>query len=123
VDLRKLDLFLHIPSGASAYAAELFQNTTESIPAPPLDVQRFTTAGIAIMESITQTQMRPLEQLTLRITCRGFEDRAQAYLIHATIQIGRSSNKNNYEFRAAQLWGLPYALGGEVELEGECLDT
>jgi hypothetical protein len=125
MNLRKLDLFLHLPSGACDYSAELTQDAMGDIPAPPLDRNRSKKAAIGIIETISKAQMqppeslelhtvskaqrRPLEWLTLHFTRTGYSDRFQPYQMQSNMQVRRSKNEyaegdEAFEVRGRQSW-------------------
>ncbi len=93
-----------------------------TIPPPPFSIDRAKTAAIKIMETITQTQKRPLEWLTFHITRTGFEDRAQPYNMAGAMQFrrrkeGAKEGEVQYEFRGSKDWGLPIEMLLELEEE------
>jgi len=109
MNLKKLDLFLHLPGAASAYCAKLETDVMGTIPPPPLDKDGTRNAAIAIMETISKAQERPLERLTLHLARTGYSDRFQPYMMNTKMQLRRSKDENavgdsKYEVRGKQAW-------------------
>jgi len=109
MNLKKLDLFLHLPTEASAYSAELRQNMEGSISPPPLDEDGTRNAAITIMETISKAQKAPLEWLTLHFRRTGYYDRGQDYFMYTKMQLRRSKDDSavgdaKYEVRGEQSW-------------------
>jgi hypothetical protein len=109
MNLRKLDLFLHLPQASSDFSTELRQNAMGTIAAPPLDKDKSKMAAITIMKNVSQAQERPLEWLTLHISRTGYFDRGQPFLMHAKMQVRRRpeidiQGDDDYEVRGNQTW-------------------
>lgn len=124
MNLKKLDLFFHLPGGASDYSAELQQNAMGTIAPPPLSKDSTKKAAITIMELISQTQKRPLEWLTLHISRTGYEDRAQPYLMQTNMQLRRRKDEHlegdqQYEVRGSTEWRGLIPIEVQMALEEE----
>lgn len=125
MNLRKLDLFLHLPFEASDYSEQLRQDAMGTIRPPPLDKGKSKTAAIEILETISQAQGWPLEKLTLHFARTGLEDRAQPYMMHTKMQVRRSKDQKDdnvlddkeYEFRGRGEWFGAAGLEEELLLE------
>jgi hypothetical protein len=107
MQLRRLDLFLHISDEESVYSTRLTQNAMGTIPPPPLDRDGSEQAAIDIIETISKAQIAPLERLTLHLARTGYQDRAQPYVIQSTMQLRRTATgdydaRGNYDWS----WGM-----------------
>ncbi|KAH7069332.1 hypothetical protein FB567DRAFT_565062 [Paraphoma chrysanthemicola] len=116
MNLKKLDLFLHVPFTSSAYAAELVQNAMGSIPAPKFTREAAQTAAIGLMNKLSLGKSRPLEWLTIQFTRTGLEDRAQPYLMFADLQVRQAKTGSGYEVRGKQEWVGWTTLEDELRL-------
>ncbi|KAH7076388.1 hypothetical protein BKA63DRAFT_602194 [Paraphoma chrysanthemicola] len=119
MNLKKLDLFLHVPFTSSDYAAELVQNAMGSIPAPKFTKEAAQTAAIKLMDKLSFRQSQPLEWLTIQFTRTGLEDRAQPYLMFADMQVRRAKTNGGYEVRGKQEWVGYTTLEDELRLMEE----
>jgi hypothetical protein len=109
MNLKKLQIFLHLPREACDYSAELKQDVMGNIPPPPIDRASSKKAAIGIIETISKAQERSLEWLTLHFTREGYYDRFQPYLMWGNMQVRRSKDNNAdgdnaYEVRGRQTW-------------------
>tara|TARA_R110002003_G_scaffold589_16_gene20710 strand:+ start:6173 stop:7480 length:1308 start_codon:yes stop_codon:yes gene_type:complete len=119
MNLKKLDLFLHVPFQSSDFAPELIQNAVGSIPPPAFTKEAAKTAAIKLMEKVSQGQNQPLEWLTIHFTRTGLEDRAQPYLMFAELQVRRAKTGSGYEVRGRQEWVGVSTLADELPLMEE----
>ncbi|KAH7397158.1 hypothetical protein BKA66DRAFT_546225 [Pyrenochaeta sp. MPI-SDFR-AT-0127] len=124
LNLKKLDLFLHLPQSASEYSDELRQNAGGTIAPPPLNRGNTEKAALSLMEKISQAQEEPLEWLTLHLARTGFQDRAQPYLMQAKLQLRRSKDVKSdsdpkYEYRGNAQWNGLSSIEDVLALEAE----
>jgi hypothetical protein len=122
MNLRKLDLYLHLPKTACDYSAELESDPMGTIPPPPLDEESSKIAAVKLMETISRAQMRPLEWLTLHIVRTGYHDRFQPYMMFAKIQLRRREANSTigdgiYEYRGRHRWGAKEEFNEYLLLE------
>lgn len=122
MNLKKLDVFFHLPGSASDYSEALQQDTMGSMKAPPLNKDGAKRAAINIAETISNRQAKPLEWLTLHFGRTGYQDRAQTYLMQAKLQLRRDKNAaiagdDKYEVRGNQNWFGLQPLEDELLLE------
>jgi hypothetical protein len=119
MNLKKLDLFIHLPKDACAFSDKLSQDAYGRIPAPPLKKLESKEVAFRLMETIFQSQAHPLQWLTLHFTRTGFMDRFQPYLMSANLQARRSTKgAHDYEFRGQQKW-CDACFDDELQLEEE----
>jgi hypothetical protein len=74
-----------------------------TISPPRIDREGSKAAAIAIMETISEAQGKPLEILTLHLARTGYEDRAQPYIMHGNMQLRRAAD-GKYTLRGKQAW-------------------
>ncbi|KAF2831092.1 hypothetical protein CC86DRAFT_134764 [Ophiobolus disseminans] len=122
MNLKKLDLFLHLPDHATVYSEQLEQDAMGSIEAPPLDIDGSRAAAIGIMETISKAQERPLEKLTLHFARTGRSDRCQPYMMDTMMHLRRSKEEgavgdSKYEVRGNQSWWGVSELQQEIMFE------
>ena len=124
MNLKKLDLFLHIPSEASAYSEKLIQNAMGTIAPPPLNKKSSIKAATDIARHISEQQANELDSLTLHISRTGFSDRAQPYLMFSGLQLRRDEceyklNNANYSVRGNMEWCSLSSLEEEIMFNEE----
>jgi hypothetical protein len=127
LNVKKLDLFLHVPMSKSDFAAELTQNAMGTISSPPFTKEEAAKSAIKLMDDLVASKPR-LEWLTLHFTRTGLQDRAQPYLMHAAMQVRRGRKKScneisgkdkikyEYEVRGRQEWGDLTSFEDELRL-------
>ncbi|KAF2871511.1 hypothetical protein BDV95DRAFT_42328 [Massariosphaeria phaeospora] len=101
--LRRLDLFLYLPTAATPFAAGLDQNATGTIPHPELNAKALQSYAMDLADRISAAQKRPLQTLTMHLARTGFEDRAQPYLMEGEFQI-RRSERDDAEMMGEAKW-------------------
>jgi hypothetical protein len=120
MDLKELDIFLHLPTSANDYASAQISvpNTMGEMSFPPLSVQSSQQSAIEIMEEISRKQERPLARLTLHLSRTGYGDRMESCLMMAMIQVRRGAN-GGYEFSGKTEWSGMGSLKEEMGLEDD----
>ena len=109
MDLKKLDLFLHIPTEASEYSDKLVQNMMGSIAPPPLNKKSSIKAATDIALYVSNRQADELDWLTLHISRTGSIDRAQPYMMFSGLQLRRNervdgATSSKYNVRGSMEW-------------------
>jgi hypothetical protein len=88
--LQCLDLFLHLPTEATQFSDELIQNAMGTISPPDLNVKGTKLVASLMADMVSAAQKRPLRTLNLHFGRTGYQDRGQAYLLAAKMQLRRS---------------------------------
>lgn len=108
MNLRKLDLYMELPSEACEYSAAVEGNAMDGSNNPPLDKSNTIAAATRIADMISQKQKDPLECLTMRISRQLFGDRFQPCNTHTGFQLRSKGQKegdeDRYEVRGKMEW-------------------
>lgn len=121
MNLKYLELFLHLPNKATVYSAMLEQDVMGTIPSPPLDAEGCRTSAITIMESISKAQSYPLENLTLHLARTGYSDRFQPYLMRGLLHVRSSEYRDCISYRGQQASQANRALDSTALLANICV--
>ncbi|KAF1976981.1 hypothetical protein BU23DRAFT_550929 [Bimuria novae-zelandiae CBS 107.79] len=121
MNLKKLDMFLHIGDAACDYSSTLQQNPMGTIPAPPLDKEGSVAAAMKIAEAVSGKKER-LEWLTMHITRTGYSDRYQPYMMDTAFQLRRNecataAGGEKYNVRGKMAWYSTHDLSEELLFE------
>ena len=131
MDLKKLDLFVHIPTEASEYSDELVQNMMGSIAPPPLNKKSSIKAATDIALHVSNRQADELNWLTLHISRPGLIDRAQPYMMFSGLQLRRNEREDGvtnskYSVHGSMDWTFDSSIEEEImfnEKQGCCSHT
>ncbi|KAL5387910.1 hypothetical protein DPSP01_003309 [Paraphaeosphaeria sporulosa] len=108
MNLRKLDLYMDLPSQASEYSEALQGDAMSGSNNPPLKRSQSIAAATRIADKISQKQKDPLEWLTVRISRSFYMDRFQPYNGYTAFQLRRqerpSAKEEKYCVRGNMNW-------------------
>lgn len=120
MNLRKLELYLEIPSEASEYSERLQGDAMRGSNNPPLNRTQSIAAATRIADSISEKQKDPLEWLTLHISRALYEDRFQPYMTYTAFQLRRKerpgTDEEKYHVRGKMDWWWYSSLPLQEEL-------
>ncbi|KAF2267770.1 hypothetical protein CC78DRAFT_565944 [Lojkania enalia] len=85
--LDTLELFLHIPGGASSFCDAYIPDAMGTKPITPLKIETSKKTAIEIAQRLSKKKL--LKELRIWISRTGYEDRAQSYLVHANMKLTR----------------------------------
>ncbi|KAF2005990.1 hypothetical protein P154DRAFT_570723 [Amniculicola lignicola CBS 123094] len=95
--LKTLDLYLHLPIGATAFTAEYSPNAYGSAPFPHPNKPGAKDALKEIADTISRAQKHPLERMNVTLARTGFEDRGQPFFVETSAVLGRSDRDDAEE--------------------------
>lgn len=122
MNLRKIDLFVHLPPGQSDFCSQMWQDGLGSIPPPPLFPMGCRAAAITIMEMVDQCQERTLEWVTFHFSRIGLAAMAQRVFMEAKMQLRRrakTAQGDEFEVRGRLQWYGPVLFEELLSLELE----
>lgn len=97
MNLKKIDIFTHLPGNPCDYAGALTSSTMGmgAMSIPKLDRRKSVSAATKIAMSISQKQKEPLECLTMHFSRSAPGDRGDPYTQYAEFQLEKNEQPNS----------------------------